>query len=137
MTEYYGIGIINTTSHINDNNLNCIFAKYNTDKNKHYHNYSRQYENLLSNYRDKPIKYLVCGGGRKNTFLIQSIKDYLSHKQNISLNSIDDYSLNGDYIESQAFGYLSIRSFLNLPISYPKTTGCKTPTVGGELVKNF
>ena len=85
----------------------------------------------------KPIKYLVCGGGRRNTFLIQSIKDYLLHKQNISLNSIDDYSLNGDYIESQAFGYLSIRSFLNLPISYPKTTGCKTPTVGGELVKNF
>ena len=85
----------------------------------------------------KPIKYLICGGGRRNTFLIQSIKDYLSHKQNISLNSIDDYSLNGDYIESQAFGYLSIRSFLNLPISYPKTTGCKTPTVGGELVKNF
>ena len=85
----------------------------------------------------KPIKYLICGGGRKNTFLIQSIKDYLSHKLNVSLNSIDDYSLNGDYIESQAFGYLSIRSFLNLPISYPKTTGCKTPTVGGELVKNF
>ena len=85
----------------------------------------------------KPIKYLICGGGRRNTFLIQSIKDYLSHKQNISLNSIDDYSLNGDYIESQAFGYLSIRSFLNLPISYPKTTGCKTPTVGGDLVKNF
>ena len=85
----------------------------------------------------KPIKYLICGGGRRNTFLIQSIKVYLSHKQNISLNSIDDYSLNGDYIESQAFGYLSIRSFLNLPISYPKTTGCETPTVGGELVKNF
>ena len=85
----------------------------------------------------KPIKYLICGGGRRNTFLIQSIKVYLSHKQNISLNSIDDYSLNGDYIESQAFGYLSIRSFLNLPISYPKTTGCKTPTVGGVLVKNF
>ena len=93
-------------------------------------------EHSIGNYI-KPIKYLVCGGGRKNTFLIQSIKDYLSHKQNVSLDSIDDYSLNGDYIESQAFGYPSIRSFLNLPISYPKTTGCKTPTVGGELVKNF
>jgi anhydro-N-acetylmuramic acid kinase len=85
----------------------------------------------------KPIKYLVCGGGRKNDFLIQNIKDYLSHKKNISLSSIDDYSLNGDYIESQAFGYLAIRSFLNLPISFPKTTGCKVPTVGGKLVKNF
>ena len=74
---------------------------------------------------DKPIKYLVCGGGRKNNFLIQSVKDYLKSKQNISLNSIDEYNLNGDYIESQAFGYLAIRSYLNLPISYPKTTGCR------------
>jgi anhydro-N-acetylmuramic acid kinase len=38
-----------------------------------------------SNNNNKPIKYLVCGGGRKNNFLIQSIKDYLSHKKNISL----------------------------------------------------
>ena len=30
-----------------------------------------------------------------------------------------------------------IRSFLNLPISYPKTTGCSIPTVGGKLVQNF
>ena len=86
---------------------------------------------------DKLIKYLVCGGGRKNNFLIQSVKDYLKSKKNISLNSIEEYNLNGDYIESQAFGYLAIRSFLNLPISYPKTTGCQTPTVGGNLVKNF
>ncbi|MDA9667232.1 anhydro-N-acetylmuramic acid kinase [Candidatus Pelagibacter sp.] len=86
---------------------------------------------------DKPIKYLVCGGGRKNNVLFQSIKDYLLHKKNISLNSIDDYNLNGDYIESKAFGYLAIRSFLKLPISFPKTTGCNFPTTGGKLVKNF
>ena len=84
-----------------------------------------------------PIKFLVCGGGRKNDYLINSIKNYLSYKKNISLNSIDDYSLNGDYIESQAFGYLAIRSHLNLPISYPKTTGCIKPTVGGKLAQNF
>ena len=86
---------------------------------------------------NEAIKYLVCGGGRKNDYLIKNIKDYLLHKKNISLNSIDDYNLNGDYIESQAFGYLAIRSFLNLPISYPKTTGCTTPTVGGKLAQSF
>ena len=59
------------------------------------------------------IKYLVCGGGRKNNFLIESIKDYLP-KNNISLNLIDDYNLDGDYIESQAFAYLAIRSFLKI-----------------------
>ena len=90
-----------------------------------------------NNSNDKPIKYLICGGGRKNSFLIQSIKDYLSNKTNISIDLIDEYNFNGDYIESQAFGYLAIRSFLNLPISYPKTTGCKIPTTGGKLVKNF
>jgi anhydro-N-acetylmuramic acid kinase len=86
---------------------------------------------------NEPIKYLICGGGRKNDYLIKTIKNYLLHKKNISLNSIDDYSLNGDFIESQAFGYLSIRSFLKLPISFPRTTGCKVPTIGGKLVKNF
>jgi anhydro-N-acetylmuramic acid kinase len=90
-----------------------------------------------NNNDDKPAKYLLCGGGRKNSFLIQSIKSYLADKININLELIDKYDFDGDYIESQAFGYLAIRSFLNLPISYPKTTGCKKPTVGGKLVENF
>jgi len=85
----------------------------------------------------KSLKFLVCGGGRKNNFLIQSIKDYLLHQKNISFNSIDDYDLDGDYIESQAFGYLAIRSYLKLPISYPRSTGCVVPTVGGKLIQNF
>ncbi|MDC3201559.1 anhydro-N-acetylmuramic acid kinase [Candidatus Pelagibacter sp.] len=93
-------------------------------------------EHSNGNY-DKPIKYLVCGGGRKNNFLIKSVKDFLKNKKNISLDFIDEYNLDGDYIESRAFGYLAIRSYLNLPISYPKTTGCEIPTVGGSLVKNF
>ena len=86
---------------------------------------------------DASIKVLVCGGGRKNDFLIKSIKKYLVDKKNVKLNLIDDFNLNGDFIESQAFGYLAIRSFLDLPMSYPKTTGCKKPTVGGILAKNF
>ena len=90
-----------------------------------------------NNNFNKSIKYLICGGGRKNSFLIQSIKDYLKDETNISLDLIDKYNFDGDYIESQAFGYLAIRSFLNLPISYPKTTGCIKPTTGGELIKNF
>ena len=90
-----------------------------------------------NNTNDKVVKYLICGGGRKNSFLIQCIKNYLSSKNNISLDLIDKYNFNGDFIESQAFGYLAIRSFLNLPISYPKTTGCIKPTVGGKLAKNF
>jgi anhydro-N-acetylmuramic acid kinase len=87
--------------------------------------------------KSKNIKYLICGGGRKNNFLIKCIKDYLSNQKNISLDLIDNYKYDGDYIESQAFGYLAIRSFLNLPISFPKTTGCDKPTVGGKMAENF
>ena len=49
---------------------------------------------------------------------------------------IDDYKINGDFIESQAFAFLAIRSVKKLPISFPKTTGCKSPSTGGELIKN-
>ena len=90
-----------------------------------------------NNDKSKDIKYLLCGGGRKNNYLIKCINDNLLDQRNLSLDIIDNYKYNGDYIESQAFGYLSIRSFLNLPISFPKTTGCDKPTVGGKLVENF
>ena len=83
------------------------------------------------------VKYLICGGGRKNSFLIQCIKNYSSNQTNISFDLIDNYGYDGDYIESKAFGYLAIRSFLNLPISFPNTTGCSVATTGGRLIKNF
>jgi hypothetical protein len=41
--------------------LDTIFAKYNTDKNKFHHNYSRQYDDLFLKYRSNPIKYLEIG----------------------------------------------------------------------------
>ena len=79
---------------------------------------------------------ILCGGGRKNSSLIKNLEFFLS-KNKIEFKNIDEYELDGDYIESQAFGYLSIRSFLNLPISFPKTTRCKSPTLGGTINKNF
>ena len=90
---------------------------------------------LLSEKIKKSCKVLVSGGGRKNKSLIQNIKSRLS--KNLLIEPIDDYGVNGDYVESQAFAFLAIRSFLELPISFPDTTGCKSPTTGGEVVKNF
>jgi anhydro-N-acetylmuramic acid kinase len=84
----------------------------------------------------KKIKYkniYVCGGGRKNLYLIERIENKIQHK----INLIDELSVNGDFIESQAFAYLAVRSYLGLPISFPETTGCKEPSSGGVIVKNF
>ena len=54
-----------------------------------------------------------------------------------NISTIDEYNIDGDFIESQAFAFLAIRSFLNLPLSFPETTGCKKPCTGGVIVKNF
>ena len=95
----------------------------------------------FSNRKNKDIssKYLICGGGRKNNFLIEAINKYLNNFKNITLDLIDLHNLDGDYIESQAFGYLAIRSFLDLPISFPSTTNCKKEMgcTGGIVVNNF
>ena len=81
--------------------------------------------------------YLICGGGRKNNFLIDCIKQELFNQKNINIDLIDNYNFNGDFIESQAFGYLAIRSYLNLPISFPGTTGCENKVTGGVLARNY
>ena len=79
-------------------------------------------------------KWLVCGGGRKNKYLLERIENNL---QDLDLNLIDKYKLDGDFIESQAFAFLSIRSLKKLPISFPNTTRCKKSSIGGVLVENF
>jgi anhydro-N-acetylmuramic acid kinase len=89
----------------------------------------------LITQKNNKLNVLVCGGGRKNIHLINNINR--KTPKNININLIDDYNIDGDFIESQAFAYLAIRSYLKLPISFPKTTNVKEPCTGGILVKNF
>ncbi len=73
---------------------------------------------------------ILCGGGRKNDFLVKKLK---SEHDRIKL--IDEFGVDGDFVESQAFAYLAIRSHLKLPISFPETTGVKKPCSGGLIYK--
>ena len=88
---------------------------------------------LLSNIREKIFRVLICGGGRKNKFLLNTINQRTLKE--IILQPIDDYGVDGDFVESQAFAFLAIRKVINEPISFPNTTGCRKPTTGGVLVK--
>ena len=89
----------------------------------------------ISKYNQKISKVILCGGGRKNKTLIERIKRDSHNK--LKFETTDEYGVDGDFVESQAFAYLAIRSFLNLPITFPNTTGCKLPLTGGILAKNF
>ena len=77
-------------------------------------------------------KVFACGGGRKNKFLLKRISEKLKY----SIQPIDNFGIDGDFIESQAFAYLAIRSYLKLPISFPSTTGVKKPCLGGVICKS-
>jgi len=90
---------------------------------------------LINIKKDEKLLIIVCGGGRKNISLMDSIRKRLP--KNISLKIIDDYKIDGDFIESQAFAYLAIRSALKKEISYPNTTDVQRPSMGGVLVKNY
>jgi anhydro-N-acetylmuramic acid kinase len=85
------------------------------------------YKYLKGTYKN----IIISGGGRKNKFLLNKIEK----KINCKFKLIDDFKINGDFIESQAFAYLAIRSYLNLPISFPETTGVNKPCTGGEIIK--
>ena len=86
--------------------------------------------NFLKEIEDSK-KILVCGGGRRNKFLMKRIVKKINH----SLHSIDNLDIDGDFIESEAFAFLAIRSYLNLPISFPETTGVNKPCTGGLIYK--
>ena len=97
---------------------------------------------ILNFAKDLDLKrIIVSGGGRLNQAILNNLK-----KDRFSISLIDEvkfsqddtqvFHLNGDFIESQAFAYLAIRSFLNLPISFPETTGVNKICTGGVVVKN-
>ena len=87
-------------------------------------------QNIKKNF-DNEIEIILCGGGRRNLALVNHIKKLLKYK----IKLIDDFSVDGDFIESQAFAYLGIRRVKNLPLSFPGTTGVKNPITGGKLTK--
>ena len=87
--------------------------------------------NALNFFSAKPNEIILCGGGRKNKYIFERIKQL----SNISLNNIDVHKIDGDFVESKAFAYLAIRSFLKKPITFPETTGVSKPSTGGDFTK--
>ena len=79
----------------------------------------------------KPKAVYVCGGGRKNEFMMDQLRAGLG----LPVQAIDTLGWNGDAIEAQGFGYLAVRSLLGLPLSLPSTTGVPDPISGGVLCK--
>ena len=62
LPKYIVNNVVNTKLNIETlESIETIFMKYNTDKNKSFHNYSRQYENIFSNVRNHSLRILEIG----------------------------------------------------------------------------
>ena len=84
----------------------------------------------IRNLKEK-CDIILCGGGRKNKTLVTNLKKLINN----NIIDIDSYKIDGDFIESQAFAYLSVRSLYKKNISFPTTTNVLKPVSGGELIK--
>lgn len=78
---------------------------------------------------ERPRRWLVTGGGRKNATLMRGLSDALAAE----MMPTEAIGLDGDVLEAQAFGYLAVRSLRGLPLSGPTTTGVPAPQTGGRL----
>ena len=78
---------------------------------------------------EKPIRWLVCGGGRHNKAMMAALRDVLG----VPVESVEVIGLQGDALEAQAFGFLAVRVLYGLPTSLPSTTGASRPVSGGKV----
>lgn len=85
---------------------------------------------LQTNQQEKHT-WIISGGGRRNKYIIGRLKAETS-KQDVILLS-DEINIDGDMIEAQAMGYIAVRSLLNLPVTFPNTTGVSQPMTCGIL----
>ncbi len=76
---------------------------------------------------EPPKRWLVCGGGRKNSTLMSR----LSARLGVSVEPVEVIGENGDYLEAACFAHLALRSRRGLPLSLPTTTGAPAPMLGG------
>lgn len=86
-------------------------------------------EKALEHFPHPPTSWLVAGGGAHNTTLLKIMAERL----NVPIEKVSVQGWDGDALEAQAFAFLAVRSWKNLPLSLPGTTGVPYPLTGGRV----
>jgi anhydro-N-acetylmuramic acid kinase len=80
---------------------------------------------------DRPHRWLVSGGGRRNPAIMQA----LHHALGAPVDPVEAVGWDGDALEAQCFGFLAARVVAGLPLSFPGTTGVAQPQPGGQITE--
>ncbi len=76
-----------------------------------------------------PAYWVICGGGRKNRFLMECLASLM----NAPVVPAEAIHTDGDAVEAEAWAYLAVRSLRGLPLTWPGTTGASEPVSGGQV----
>ena len=74
-----------------------------------------------------PVEWILTGGGTLNPTLVLLLKKALSGP----VYTISDLKWNTYSLEAAAYAFLAARSLMQLPITFPTTTGVPEPLTGG------
>ena len=72
---------------------------------------------------------LICGGGIHNSFLVELIRNNLTHP----VSSTADFGTNPDHVEAMAFAWLARQSIHDLCGKVTEVTGARTPVILGGI----
>lgn len=81
----------------------------------------------IRHFPERPARWIVCGGGRRNPVLLSMLRRYLGN----NVQTAEDVGWRGDDLEAEAFAFLAVRAMRGLPLSVPTTTGVPRPMTGG------
>lgn len=77
---------------------------------------------------EKPVKWILTGGGTLNPTLILWLKKALgAETETITEADMPHYNL-----DAAGYAFLAVRSLMELPITFPNTTGVSEPISGGQ-----
>jgi anhydro-N-acetylmuramic acid kinase len=79
-----------------------------------------------------PNRWIISGGGARNLALMAALKSRLQGR----VDPARALGWSVEFMEAEAFAYLAVRSLLQLPLTFPGTTGVTEPLGGGVLVRS-
>lgn len=85
---------------------------------------------------DIPKLWILCGGGRHNPHIVSDMQK-LAKETNSTVIKAEEAGFDGDAMEAEGWGYLAVRNLKELPLTFPKTTGCKMPVTGGKFASRL
>lgn len=76
---------------------------------------------------EKPDSWILIGGGSENPALVHILRTHLKEPIHLS----EEYGWDKNMFTAQTYAFLAVRSQMNLPITFPQTTGVIEPMSGG------